>query len=65
MLDVSTSDVAEDALLSVFVTRVDIFDSIEFNEDLWSNLNPERAFLVRVFVDHCLATKVPPSEEFP
>lgn len=58
MLDVNTSFVAEDALLSVFVTRADLFDELEFDEAYWSDLNPERAFLARVFVDHCIATKV-------
>jgi condensin complex subunit 3 len=26
-------------------------------DDYWKNLDPERAFLARVFVDHCLAIK--------
>ncbi|KAI9431956.1 hypothetical protein H4582DRAFT_2062359 [Lactarius indigo] len=56
----------EDALLSVFVTRVDVFDALEFDapeyclrnaEDFWRGLTPEKAFLVRVFVDHCVTTK--------
>ncbi|KIJ25339.1 hypothetical protein M422DRAFT_38823 [Sphaerobolus stellatus SS14] len=51
--DLITSDVAEDALLSVFVTRPDIFDNVEFDESFWSELTPEKAFLIRVFVEHC------------
>jgi condensin complex subunit 3 len=58
MLDVTTSKVAEDALLSVFVTRPDLFDSVEFTDAFWDELVPERAFLARVFVDHCKSLKV-------
>ena len=58
MLDVTTSKVAEDALLSVFVTRPDLFDSVEFTDGFWDELTPERAFLARVFVDHCKSLKV-------
>ncbi|CAL1698734.1 unnamed protein product [Somion occarium] len=49
--------IAEDALSSVFKTRVDILDSLTFGDDYWTDLSPERAFLARVFVDHCVATK--------
>jgi condensin complex subunit 3 len=68
--------VAEDALLSIFKTRVDIFDTINFGgknpyfhvvlclsassisaEDYWTTLTPERAFLARVFVEHCKNVK--------
>ncbi|KAF8797851.1 hypothetical protein BYT27DRAFT_7123670 [Phlegmacium glaucopus] len=48
-----TEDVAVDALLSVFTTRVDIFNNLEFNEQYWTNLTAETAFLARVFVEHC------------
>ena len=58
MLDVTTSKVAEDALFSVFVTRPDLFESVEFGDDFWNELTPERAFLARVFVDHCKSLKV-------
>ncbi|KAF8268083.1 nuclear condensing complex subunit [Lactarius quietus] len=51
------SAVVEDALLSVFVTRVDVFDALEFDEEFWRGLTPEKAFLIRVFVDHCVSTK--------
>jgi condensin complex subunit 3 len=74
MFDLGESTVAEDALLSVFATRVDIFDNIEFGstfawiytclwadvfaaDKFWSALTPETAFLARVFVEHCIATK--------
>lgn len=83
--DLRESAVVEDALLSVFVTRVDVFDALEFDgthpflfgffitqhlstvlivlcekyntEEFWRGLTPEKAFLVRVFVDHCVSTK--------
>ncbi|KAH9029983.1 nuclear condensing complex subunit [Lactarius pseudohatsudake] len=55
--DLRESAVVEDALLGVFVTRVDVFDALEFDEDFWRGLTPEKAFLVRVFVDHCVSTK--------
>ncbi|KAB5594684.1 Condensin complex subunit 3 [Ceratobasidium theobromae] len=55
--DLLKSKVAEDALLSVFVTRADVFDNVEFGEDYWKNLTPERAFLARVFIEHCVNTK--------
>ncbi|KAF9234460.1 nuclear condensing complex subunit [Melanogaster broomeanus] len=56
LLDLNESTIAEDALLSVFATRVDIFDQLEFKDDFWEDLTPERAFLARVFVEHCIAT---------
>ncbi|KAI6131286.1 nuclear condensing complex subunit [Pisolithus croceorrhizus] len=56
-LDLHESTIAEDALLSIFATRVDIFEHLEFKDDYWRELTPERAFLARVFVEHCIATK--------
>ncbi|WWC92262.1 uncharacterized protein L201_007216 [Kwoniella dendrophila CBS 6074] len=55
--DVVSSQVAEEALISVFVTRSEILDTIEFNDEFWSSLTPEKAFLARVFVDHCFSNK--------
>jgi condensin complex subunit 3 len=72
IFDLVESTVAVDALLSVFVTRSDIFDSMMFGgmfdvttlndpdrltDSYWTSLTPETAFLARVFVDHCKATK--------
>jgi condensin complex subunit 3 len=74
MFDLVESKVAADALLSIFVTRADIFENMVFGgafhsrsmptilitsltDSYWSNLTPETAFLARVFVDHCRATK--------
>ena len=73
LFDLTEGTVAEDALGSVFDTRIDIFEHIEFSgafalscrkcgtltrmtqEDYWTDLTPERAFLARVFVDKCIA----------
>lgn len=41
MFDLAESSVAEDALLSVFATRVDIFDNLEF-AGLFSCTNMDR-----------------------
>ncbi|KAH7929985.1 ARM repeat-containing protein [Leucogyrophana mollusca] len=57
LFDLQESTVAEDALLSVFATRPDVLDHLEFGEPFWSNLSPERAFLARVLVEHCITTK--------
>ncbi|TDL22781.1 ARM repeat-containing protein [Rickenella mellea] len=56
-LDLAESKVVEDALQSVFESRPDIFDGVEFGDDFWRELTPERAFLARVFVDHCINSK--------
>ncbi|KAJ1311200.1 hypothetical protein OPQ81_009701 [Rhizoctonia solani] len=55
--DLLKSKVAEDALLSVFLARPEIHEVVEFGDDFWNNLTPEKAFLARVFVDHCVAEK--------
>ncbi|KAF8761781.1 Nuclear condensing complex subunit [Rhizoctonia solani] len=55
--DLLKSKVAEDALLSVFLARPEIHDSVQFGDDYWSNLTPEKAFLARVFIDRCVAEK--------
>ncbi|KAH7887136.1 nuclear condensing complex subunit [Phlebopus sp. FC_14] len=57
IFDLNESTIAEDALLSIFATRVDIFDQLEFKDDFWGELTPGRTFLARVFVEHCIATK--------
>jgi condensin complex subunit 3 len=68
-----TSNVAEEALISVFTTRAEVFESVEFDgkqslrfrkllliavDDYWKTLTPQKAFLARVFVDYCISTKV-------
>ncbi|KAJ7510357.1 nuclear condensing complex subunit [Mycena galericulata] len=43
------------ALKSVFETRLDIFEDLYFGDAFFANLTPEKAFLARVFVDHCVS----------
>ncbi|PCH39141.1 hypothetical protein WOLCODRAFT_110578 [Wolfiporia cocos MD-104 SS10] len=57
LFDLVEGKIAEDALLSIFKTRLDIFDGVEFGDDYWVSLTPETAFLARVFVEHCIAVK--------
>ncbi|KAL4072446.1 nuclear condensing complex subunit [Scleroderma yunnanense] len=57
LFDLHESTIAEDALLSIFATRMDIFEHLEFKEDYWREPTPERTFLARVFVEHCIAIK--------
>ncbi|KAJ7454809.1 nuclear condensing complex subunit [Mycena latifolia] len=45
---------ASDALQSVFETRPDIFEDLYFGDAFFANLTPEKIFLARVFVDHCV-----------
>lgn len=54
--DVVSSEVAEEALLSIFVTRPETLEA-EFPEEWWNELSPEKAFLARVFAEHCMSTK--------
>ncbi|EKM57502.1 uncharacterized protein PHACADRAFT_90256 [Phanerochaete carnosa HHB-10118-sp] len=57
LFDLVENSTAEDALLSVFKSRADILDGLEFGDKYWDDMTPEKAFLARVFVDHCVATK--------
>ncbi|KAG8932901.1 hypothetical protein FRC01_011776 [Tulasnella sp. 417] len=54
---IGSEEVAQEALLSAFVTRPDLFDAVEFGDAFWEDLTPEKAFLARVFVDHCVSIK--------
>lgn len=68
----SSGEVAEEALMSLFVTRPEILDTIELDgvcswtdgnqcltlDAFWAELTPERAFLARVFGEHLRAIKV-------
>ncbi|KAF5378891.1 hypothetical protein D9615_006988 [Tricholomella constricta] len=57
MLDLAAeSTVAADAILSVFATRTEIFENMEFGSVYWDKLTPETAFLARVFVEYGKAT---------
>ncbi|KAF9461702.1 chromosome condensation complex protein [Collybia nuda] len=57
LFDLQETTVAAEALTSIFVTRPEIFDNLEFGDKYWTSLTPETAFLARVFVDHGKATK--------
>jgi condensin complex subunit 3 len=66
---VVSSETAEDALTSVFVVRPDLYKAIAFDgespsllpanhiAEYWENMTVERAFLARVYVDHCIKNK--------
>ena len=70
--DVLSSQVAEEALVSVFVTRPEVVDVVDFDgeahhiylcaqltlraEAFWADLTPAKAFLIRVFGEHCKLT---------
>ena len=57
LFDLQEVTIAEEALMSVFKTRAEIFDNLELGDAFWEKLTPERAFLARVFVDQCVAAK--------
>ncbi|KAJ6490447.1 hypothetical protein DFH09DRAFT_1454196 [Mycena vulgaris] len=46
---------ASDALKSVFDTQSDIFEDLYFGDAFFVDLSPEKIFLARVFVDHCVS----------
>ena len=57
LFDLQEVTIPEEALMSVFKTRAEIFDNLEFGDAFWENLTPEKTFLVRVFVDQCVVAK--------
>ena len=57
LFDLQEVTIAEEALMSVFKTRAEIFDNLELGDPFWENLTPEKTFLARVFVDQCAAAK--------
>jgi condensin complex subunit 3 len=73
LFDLVENSAAEDALLSIFKLRPDILDALEFNgvfgsprrftpsslytDVFWESSTPEKTFLARVFVDHCISNK--------
>lgn len=57
LFDLQEVTIAEEALMSVFKTRTEIFDNLELGDTFWGNLTPEKTFLARVFVDQCAASK--------
>ncbi|KAG6886151.1 hypothetical protein C0993_000669 [Termitomyces sp. T159_Od127] len=56
MLDLAEQKYPVDAVLSIFASRPEIFQTMTFGPDFWENLTPETAFLARVFVEHGMAT---------
>ncbi|KAI0824958.1 nuclear condensing complex subunit [Trametes gibbosa] len=55
LFDLTEDTIAEDALSNVLEVRMDIYEHIEFEEDYWTAITPERAFLARVFIEKCIA----------
>ncbi|KAI0634669.1 nuclear condensing complex subunit [Trametes polyzona] len=55
LFDLTEDTIAEDALSNVLDTRADIYEYIEFPEEYWETITPERAFLARVYIDRCIA----------
>ncbi|KAL5480828.1 YCG1_1 [Sanghuangporus weigelae] len=54
LFDVHTPDIARDALKSVFLTRAEVANEMEFDDAFWSSLKPEAALLARTFVEYCI-----------
>lgn len=57
LFDLQEVTIPEEALMSVFKTRAEIFDNLELGDAFWDTLTPEKAFLARVFVDQCVVAK--------
>ncbi|KZV66382.1 hypothetical protein PENSPDRAFT_612674 [Peniophora sp. CONT] len=57
-LAAGSTDVAQSALQSVFSTDKERFAILEFNDEWWLNLTPERVFLVRVYAEYCTENKL-------
>ncbi|KAF7330334.1 Chromosome condensation complex protein [Mycena venus] len=51
------AQLAADALISVFGIRPEILEDLYFGDTYFADLTPEKAFLARVFVDHCKEDK--------
>lgn len=52
---VVSSKVAEEALRSIFVTRLEVLDTIDLHDEWWATLSPEKAILARVFAEYCVS----------
>ncbi|EMD37496.1 hypothetical protein CERSUDRAFT_154154 [Gelatoporia subvermispora B] len=57
LFDLNEGTIGQDALSIVLGTRPEISANLEFPDEYWASLTPEKAFLARVFVDHCLSVK--------
>ncbi|RIB03229.1 nuclear condensing complex subunit [Gigaspora rosea] len=51
-LDVVGSNIAQEALISIFNARPDIVQMLNFEDIFWENLTAEGSFLVRVFCEY-------------
>ncbi|RIB20451.1 nuclear condensing complex subunit [Gigaspora rosea] len=51
-LDVVRSNIAQEALISIFNARPDIVQMLNFDDIFWENLTAEGSFLVRVFCEY-------------
>ncbi|KAF0468908.1 Condensin complex subunit 3 [Gigaspora margarita] len=51
-LDVVGSNIAQEALISIFNARPDIVQMLNFDDIFWENLTAEGSFLVRVFCEY-------------
>jgi len=45
--------IALDAMKEFWAGRTDYLDAVAFDDDFWSNLTPESAFMARTFNDYC------------
>ncbi|KAH7096918.1 nuclear condensing complex subunit [Auriculariales sp. MPI-PUGE-AT-0066] len=50
-------EATELTLQSIFESRRDILDRLDFSEQYWQQMSPEKALLARVFVDFCTKNK--------
>ncbi|KAK6203080.1 nuclear condensing complex subunit [Scheffersomyces amazonensis] len=53
LLRVSDSKVADLALETFFQVKPEILDTFKFDDNYWKQLTIDKAFLMRVFYDHC------------
>ncbi|PSK39328.1 hypothetical protein C7M61_001937 [Candidozyma pseudohaemuli] len=54
-LNVVDSDAAEPAMIEYFDKHSESLDKVEFTEQQWRELDSERAFYIRTFLDYCHA----------
>lgn len=57
-IDVINSTVAETAMDVFFSNRKDAIETLEFSDELWQQLTPESAFLIRTYNDFCIKEKL-------
>ncbi|KZV97200.1 hypothetical protein EXIGLDRAFT_833051 [Exidia glandulosa HHB12029] len=53
----SSAESLQSALECIFDVRRDILDKLEFAEEYWLEMTPEKAVLARVFVEYCTKNK--------